>query len=60
LKNPDVVGYHFGANRWIFAEVKRARDRMHPQQLAGLQFLRDVLPAGRAEIFVAKVYEESE
>ena len=55
LKNPDVVGYHFGANRWVFAEVKREHDRLHPQQAEALRFLREVLPHDRVEVCVADV-----
>lgn len=55
LKNPDLVGFHFGLNRWVFSEVKREHDRLHPQQTAALLFLREVLPPERAEVFVAEV-----
>jgi hypothetical protein len=55
LKNPDVVGYHFGLNRWMFSEVKREHDPLHPHQAAALRFLCDVLPQGGSEIFVADV-----
>jgi hypothetical protein len=55
LKNPDVVGFHFGRHHWVFSEVKKphTRDRLHPGQVAGLSFLRKLFPIDVADIFVA-------
>jgi hypothetical protein len=55
LKTVDVIGYDCRRNHWVFAEVKKGRDPLHGEQKAGLCFLRRLLPADRADVFVALV-----
>ena len=56
VKTIDVVGFHFGKIRWAFSEVKR-RDRLHADQLAGLRFLKELIP--EADVFIGLVQERS-
>jgi hypothetical protein len=55
LKNIDLVGFDCRKNHWIFAEVKKDRDRLHPEQEGALLFLRALVPLRRADVFVASV-----
>ncbi len=55
LKNVDIVGFHCGRDHWVFTEVKKDRDRLHPEQRAALLFLRELFPTSRADVFVAAV-----
>jgi hypothetical protein len=55
LKNPDLVGFHFGHSHWVFAEVKKDRDPLHTEQRAALLFLRELFPNDLADVFVASV-----
>ncbi len=58
LKNVDVVGFNPRRNYWLFAEAKKDRDRLHPEQGAALSFLQRILPAGSADVLVASVQLE--
>ena len=55
LKGIDIVGFHCGRDHWVFSEVKKDRDRLHPEQKAALVFLRELFPAARADVFVSSV-----
>jgi hypothetical protein len=55
LKSIDLVGFHFGRNHWVFAEVKKEGDRLHPEQKGALLFLRQLCPMQRADVFLARV-----
>ena len=55
LKTMDVIGYNCKRNHWVFAEAKRDRDPLHPEQEAGLRFMRGLVPTARADVFVAHV-----
>lgn len=55
LKTVDLVGFNCRRNHWVFAEVKKDRDPLHPEQEAGLRFLRRILPAASADVYVALV-----
>jgi hypothetical protein len=59
LKTVDLVGYHAGRRRWAFCEVKRQTDRLMPEQIDTLAFLRGLYPQARAEVFVASVLTET-
>ncbi len=55
LKTVDVVGFNCRRNHWVFVEAKKDHDSLHPEQEAGLRFLRRVLPVGGADVYVARV-----
>jgi hypothetical protein len=55
LKAIDLVGFHCRRNHWVFAEVKKDRDPLHPGQEEALRFLRRLVPRERADVFVASV-----
>lgn len=55
LKRIDLVGFHFGRNHWIFSEVKKDHDTLHPEQQAALVFLRGLFSHQQADVFIASV-----
>ena len=55
LKTVDLVGFHAGRRHWVFCEVKRQRDRLMPEQINTLAFLRGLYSQRQAEVFVAVV-----
>jgi hypothetical protein len=58
VKNIDIVAHHPGNDHWVFCEVKRAGDRLKPEQREALRLLVQLF-ANRADVFVALVRERS-
>jgi hypothetical protein len=58
LKNMDVVGFHPATSHWIFTEVKKDSDRLHPSQVNGLLFIRRLFNLNQADVFISYVTKE--
>ena len=58
LKNMDVIGFNPDTNHWIFTEVKKGKDTMHPSQIDGLCFIRRLYKPSQADVFISWVTKQ--